>query len=96
MRSRSVVCLALAGATGVNGAVDEGAAGSGAAYVFVRRGATWAQAAYVKASNTIRNSALGADGATLAVAANGEDSGSAIDGDQKDNSVRDSGAVYIF
>ena len=40
-------------ATGVNGVQDNGAGGSGCAYVFVRRGAVWAQEAYVKASNTI-------------------------------------------
>jgi hypothetical protein len=32
----------------------------------------------------------------MAVAANGEDSGSGIDGNQNDNSLRDSGAVFIF
>ena len=37
-----------------------------------------------------------ADGAMMAVAANGDDSGSGIDGNQSDNSVRDSGAVFIY
>jgi hypothetical protein len=93
------------GASGVNGAVDEGAPGSGAAYVFVRRGTTWAQEAYVKASNTIRNSAFGssialsADGQTLAVSAADEDSLSrGIDGDQS-SAVTDegsAGAVYVY
>lgn len=40
--------------------------------------------------------ALSADGVTLAVAANGEDGASGIDGDQHDNSARDAGAVYVF
>ena len=33
------------GATGVNGVQDNGAGGSGCAYVFVRRGAAWSQEA---------------------------------------------------
>ncbi|NJO82543.1 MAG: integrin, partial [Blastochloris sp.] len=41
------------GATGANGAgADNSARQSGAAYVFVRTGATWSQQAYLKASNT--------------------------------------------
>src|SRR5262245_31788006 len=61
------------GATGVNGPQNEGAGGSGAGYVFVRRGTAWSQEAYVKASNTAPNAAMGssialsADGNTLAV-----------------------------
>ena len=40
-------------ATGVNGDQnDDSAFGAGAAYVFVRNGATWSQQAYLKASNT--------------------------------------------
>ena len=60
------------------------------------------QQAYLKASNTgshdsFSNVALSADGATLAVAAPYEDSGATgIDGNQADNSVIDSGAVYRF
>src|SRR5690349_20279044 len=39
-------------ATGVNGdQSDNSAAGSGAAYVFVRQGTNWVQQAYLKASN---------------------------------------------
>jgi hypothetical protein len=93
------------GARGVNGVVDEGAPGSGAAYVFVRRGATWAQEAYIKASNTIRNSAFGssiglsADGTTLAVSAADEDSLSrGIDGEQSSAPTDEgsAGAVYVY
>ena len=90
---------------GVNGASDEGAANSGATYVFVRRGATWTQDAYVKASNTVRNIAFGssvalsADGATLAVGAVDETNLTrGIDGDQAstpDNTVS-AGAIYVF
>ena len=40
-------------ATGINGdQSDNSAARAGAAYVFVRNGATWSQQAYLKASNT--------------------------------------------
>lgn len=91
------------GARGINAnQADNSAQSAGAVYVFVRTAATWSQQAYVKASNADAGDQFGsgvaftADGATMAVAANGEDSGSAIDGDQSDNSVRDSGAVYIF
>ena len=40
-------------ATGINGDQSDNSADSaGAAYVFVRSGATWTQQAYLKASNT--------------------------------------------
>jgi hypothetical protein len=93
------------GATGVNGPYNEAAGGSGCAYVFVRRGATWAQEAYVKASNTIPNAAYGsaiaisADGNTLAVNAADEDSLSrGIDGEQSSVPVNEgsAGAVYVY
>ena len=91
------------GATGIGGnQADNSAEAAGAAYVFARVGATWSQQAYVKASNTgavdnLSKVALSADGATLAVAAPYEDSGATgIDGNQADNSVIDSGAVYRF
>ena len=58
---------------------------------------------YFKASNTQGSDAFGssvalsADGNTLAVGANGEDSNAiGIGGNQSDNSVFDAGAVYIF
>jgi hypothetical protein len=75
---------------------------SGAVYVFLRSGGRWMQHAYIKAPNAEpfdqfgSGVALSADGATMAVAANGEDSGSGIDGDQNNNVVRDSGALFIF
>ena len=75
---------------------------SGAVYVFLRSAGRWTQHAYIKAPNAEAfdqfgsGVALSADGATMAVAANGDDSGSGIDGNQNDNSVRDSGAVFIF
>jgi hypothetical protein len=93
------------GATGVGGnQADNGAAGSGAAYVFVRNGmGVWSQQAYVKASNTGpsdsfgRSIALSGDGDTLAVGASGEaSSATGIGGNQADNSAGGSGAAYVF
>ncbi|MGH9257569.1 MAG: FG-GAP repeat protein [Vicinamibacterales bacterium] len=92
-------------AKGVNGVSDEGAPNSGAAYVFVRRGAMWTQESYVKASNTVRNIAFGssialsADGATLAVGAVDETNLTrGIDGDQssKPDNLVSAGAIYVF
>ena len=93
------------GASGINGVVNEDAPGSGAAYVFVRRGTTWTQDAYVKQTTTVRNSALGSavalssDGTTLAVGAVDETSLTrGIDGDEsskQDNTVS-AGAIYIY
>ncbi|MBI2185793.1 MAG: hypothetical protein HYU37_01575 [Acidobacteria bacterium] len=70
--------------------------------MFLRNGDRWTQHAYIKAPNADAYDqfgsgvALSADGATLAAASNGDDSGSGIDGDQNDNSMRDSGAVFVF
>jgi len=91
-------------ATGIGGDEnDDSAPKSGAVYVFTRSGASWSQQAYVKASNTGNNDGFGfsldlsANGNTLAVGANGEDSKAAgIDGNQSDNSTPGSGAVYVF
>jgi hypothetical protein len=91
-------------ATGTRGnQIDESAHGAGAVYVFRRRGRTWAQQAYLKASNTGASDtfgwslALSADGATLAVGAVGEASAATgVDGDQTDDSAPRSGAVYVF
>lgn len=76
---------------------------AGAAYVFVRSGVAWSQAAYVKASNTGAYDAFGSavrisgDGSTLAVGAPGESSASpGINGNQADNSLYGVGAIYLF
>src|ERR1051326_5408419 len=101
------------GATGINGnQVDESVPQAGAVYVFTRRGTTWSQQAYIKASNTGEagvgdqfgegdqfgfSLALSGDGNTLVAGATGEDSKAAgINGDQADNSMNGSGAVYVF
>jgi hypothetical protein len=75
----------------------------GAAYVFVRRGRTWSQQAFLKASNTGFNDwfgarvALSGDGRLAAVAAPFEDAaGIGLDAKPDDNSATEAGAVYLF
>ena len=92
------------GASGINGnQTDTSAFNSGAVYVFARAGDRWVQQAYVKASNPGINDqfgnlvALSADGNTLAVSAYFEGSrATGVNGDQTDNSMEQSGAVYVF
>ena len=100
-------------AKGINGdQKDESIPQAGAVYVFTRRGTTWTQQAYIKASNTGEagtadafgdgdqfgfSIALSADGNTLAVGALTEDSAATgINGNQADNSAQSAGAVYVF
>jgi len=90
-------------AVGVNsgGQADNGAAASGAAYVFVRNGTTWTQQAYLKASNTGAGdqfgTAVAVSGETLAVGAHLERSAAAgVNGNQSDDSAAGAGAVYVF
>ncbi len=85
------------------GQADNSRLRAGAVYVFTRNGTTWSQQAYVKASNSGPEDYFGSsvslsgDGHTLAVGAYGERSNATgIDGDQADNSARQSGAVYVF
>src|SRR5204863_6955164 len=96
--------LESSAAKGINGAQnDDSVYSAGAVYVYTRTASGWRQQAYVKASNTGANDqfgfsiALSADGNTMAVSAVYEDSGATgINGNQNDNSVPDSGAVYVF
>jgi hypothetical protein len=94
-------------ATGVNptGCGDDNASdtSAGAAYVFVRSEGDWKQHAFLKASNTGKNDwfgsriALSGDGNTLAIPAQLEDSNAkGINGDQKDDSATEAGALYVF
>ena len=91
-------------AAGINGnQTDASAFSSGAVYVFARAGDRWVQQAYLKASNPGINDqfghlvALSADGNILAVSAPFEDSrATGVDGDQADNSLEQSGAIYVF
>jgi hypothetical protein len=80
---------------------DNSTLGSGAVYVFRRTGATWQQEAYLKASNTDASDnfgyALALSGDTLVVGAFGESSAAqGVGGDQNDDSLTESGAVYVF
>ncbi len=91
---------------GVNGggATNTSASLAGAAWVFRRRGASWAQESYVKASNTEAGDffgvglALSGDGSLLAVGAVNEDSGGVgVDpASQTDNGRSNSGAAYLI
>src|SRR5262249_48018422 len=80
-------------AKGINGNKnDTSLYSAGAVYVFVRRNNTWAQQAYIKASNPGQSDKFGfvvslsQDGNTLAVSAPGEGSAAkGINGDQNDN-----------
>ena len=79
---------------------------AGAAYIFVRRGKTWSQQAYLKESNRSTaeegdtfgySLAVSGDGNTVAVGAPSEDSNATgVNGNQADNSAIAAGAVYVF
>jgi hypothetical protein len=89
-------------ATGVNGNQgNNSAAGSGAAYVFVRNGTNWIQQAYLKASNTGAGDEFGfavaISGDTVVAGAAQEDSNATgVNGNQGNNSTPNSGAAYVF
>lgn len=87
-------------ATGVNGdQANNFSTQSGAVYVFTRSGTTWTQQTYLKASNTGGNDQFGWSVAvsdnTMVVGARNEDS-NGFNGNQDNNSARDSGAAYVF
>jgi len=82
-------------ADGSDNSVDD----TGAVYVFRRQSnGAWIEEAYLKASNVERRDAFGSSvgisGDTLVVGAPSEDSGIAAEG--ADNSLGESGAVYVF
>jgi len=91
-------------ARGINGnQMDESAPEAGAVYVFARSGTMWSQQAYVKGSNTEAYDEFGGsvavsrNGNVFLAGARGEDSGAhGVNGDQADNSLDESGAVYVF
>ena len=91
-------------AAGINGdQASNTLASAGAMYVFTRANDAWSQQAYIKASNPGAADlfgarfALSADGNTLAVGADREDSAvTGIGGDQANNFALDAGAVYVF
>ncbi|MFZ4985094.1 MAG: FISUMP domain-containing protein [Blastocatellia bacterium] len=94
--------LEASAATGVNGnQSDNSAALSGAAYVFVRNGATWSQQGYLKASNAQSGDFFGRSvaiaGDTVLVGAPNEYSAATgVNGDGSDNSTPEAGAAYVF
>src|SRR6185295_18218422 len=96
--------LESSAAKGINGkGANNPGLSSGAVYVYVRNGSRWAEQAYIKASNPGADDqfgygvALSADGNTLAVSAPYEDSAATgVNGNQADNSMENSGAVYVF
>ena len=89
-------------ATGVNGNQNNNnALNAGAAYVFVRNGATWSQQAFVKASNPDPQDKFGwrtaISGDTIVIGARQEASNATgIDGNQNDNSAVFASAAYVF
>src|SRR5205814_8514433 len=91
------------GAKGINGDQnDNSQPGSGAVYVFTRTGTTWAQQAYIKASNTDAADLFGysvglsADGNTLASSAYDEDGSARTINGVQDKGRRGTGAIYVF
>lgn len=90
------------GATGVDGdQSDDSVWRAGAAYVFVRDGASWTQQAYLKASTVEHYDYFGKhialDGDRCVIGAQYEDSSATgVDGDEADNGAVDSGAAYVF
>ena len=99
------VAVSADGATVAVGAVYDGAGASsgGAVYVFKNDGSGWSQQARLLAGNADHADYLGcaltisADGNTLAVGANHEDSAATgVGGDDTDNTAAESGAVYVF
>ena len=91
----------------INGAMDKMRRGSGAIYVFTRTGATWAQTAYLKASNAENGDSLGydmaisQDGNTIVGGAGDEDCFAAgVNPKEKcDNDFKtdtSTGAAYVF
>jgi hypothetical protein len=89
-------------ANGINGdQTNNAAANAGAVYVFVRSGGTWSQQAYLKAARSDAADRFGVrvalSGSLLAVTATGESSNATgIGGDQTNNMLGESGAVYLF
>jgi len=89
---------------GTTANADNSNSASGGAYVYKRSGTSWAQEAYIKASNNDANDSFGAsvsiDVDTIAVGATGEDSGTiaiinGMTSSSNDNSSA-SGAAYVY
>lgn len=91
-------------ANGVNGdETNDTMTEAGAVFIFERSNLDWYKQAYLKASNTQaqdrfgRQLRLSQDGRTLVVGAPNEDSNATgANGDESNNALADSGAVYVF
>ena len=100
--SGDTLAVGAPGEASINGNPnDDSAPFTGAVYVFTRNGAVWSQQAYIKASNAGEADQFGwslaLSGDILAVGAPREDSGATgVGGDQGDDGLPDSGAVYLF
>lgn len=89
---------------GIDGdATDASLSYPGAAYLYHPDGAGWRQSAYLKAPNTSANAwfglslSLSADGASLAVGADGDPSAAqGVQGDGADTSAPRAGAAYLY
>ena len=89
---------------GVAASGDNSSANSGAVYVYKRTGVTWAQEAYIKASNSESNDNFGLStdfsGDTIVVGTSAEDSNQTTitngESASSDNSSAASGAVYVY
>jgi hypothetical protein len=86
------------GSSGVDSDQDNNSADdAGAAYVFVRSGASWSQQAYLKPSNSESNDLFGGavdiDGDAVIVGSRHEDGG---DSSGVDESAAQAGAAYVF
>ena len=89
-------------ASGLNGDQSDNSSNTaGAVYLFQRTGVTWAQRAYIKASNPYPNARFGRSVAlspgTLASGSSGDPSNArGVNGSQLDRSLTNAGAVYVF
>lgn len=86
---------------GLNGVLTESSTvGTGAVYLFVRDGGLWNEVAHITASNGDLDDGFGnvisLDNGRIAIGAFQEDSSAVgINGDETDNLIQDSGAVYV-
>lgn len=88
--------------TGINSLADEAGANTGAVFVFVKSGTSWAQQAYIKASNNNmaaffgESLALSDNGNTLVVGAPSEDGAGIGINSVANSGAPNAGAAYVF
>lgn len=89
---------------GESASADQSSGNSGAVYVYIRSGNFWLQQAYIKASNGDSGDQFGTSialsGDVLVVGSSREDSNETVitngSGSSEDNSMADTGAVYVY